>query len=247
MILEIHLSRSFHENGEKHKLNVQRYLRDIDLKSKKDKDDQAEIDQTLKQIEKAAHASYLKDIGVKPSSNQTKSVPKVSVQKNNNLKKNRINDNFTRPKTFKSAKAEPISNIKETVQYVQPVEVSQPVPIVNPNINEQTGIGYWVDVKPKVEPKLRKNITKNEDNNKPFEGKKKGNSNSILSKNIDEDDPEDVSQFEFSEKKVKYLNPTNLAPKTSDSGTATVEETATTFKKRKKPINASNRVNKIKY
>ncbi|KAJ1848694.1 hypothetical protein LPJ73_003900, partial [Coemansia sp. RSA 2703] len=57
-------SRNMHDNGGKHKGNVQKYLRKIDKDSKEKDDAKEKLRTELDRIEKAAALRYSKDTGV---------------------------------------------------------------------------------------------------------------------------------------------------------------------------------------
>ncbi|CAE6431357.1 unnamed protein product [Rhizoctonia solani] len=56
-------SRQHHESGQRHKGNVDRYIRDIYKTSEKKKKDAAEEEREMKRIDAAAREAYAKDIG----------------------------------------------------------------------------------------------------------------------------------------------------------------------------------------
>ncbi|KDN49831.1 hypothetical protein RSAG8_01896, partial [Rhizoctonia solani AG-8 WAC10335] len=56
-------SRQHHESGQRHKGNVDRYIRDIQMTGEKKKKDAAEEEREMKRIDAAAREAYAKDIG----------------------------------------------------------------------------------------------------------------------------------------------------------------------------------------
>lgn len=55
-------SISFHENGKRHKENVQNHISKLSKKSAKDYKQKEKMDDEIKKMEAAAMASYLKDV-----------------------------------------------------------------------------------------------------------------------------------------------------------------------------------------
>lgn len=55
-------SISFHENGKRHKENVQKHISQLSKKSAKDFKQKEKMDDDIKKMEAAAMAAYLKDV-----------------------------------------------------------------------------------------------------------------------------------------------------------------------------------------
>ncbi|CAG8451523.1 3094_t:CDS:2, partial [Diversispora eburnea] len=69
-------SRSMHEQGKKHKDNMEKFLRNIYRKEEADKKEQDKVKQELKRIEQAAMKQYKRDVALEnPGANSLSSFP----------------------------------------------------------------------------------------------------------------------------------------------------------------------------
>ncbi|KAI9590988.1 hypothetical protein BDF19DRAFT_456808, partial [Syncephalis fuscata] len=62
-VAENAISRKHHEDGRKHKGNVERFLRDVHTRTRKEKEDAEYMAREMAKIDQAAHAKYNLDLG----------------------------------------------------------------------------------------------------------------------------------------------------------------------------------------
>ncbi|OMJ23061.1 hypothetical protein AYI69_g5137 [Smittium culicis] len=235
-------SRTIHENGTKHKLNVQQYLQTVDLDKKKEIKESNKVSNILSSIEKAANKSFLEDAasGIASSSDYIKAQA-IS--------------------TIAATRAEQKSKTKQPNKPQNKANNYQPDPLINfgfedhgnqdnyAGIKDTAGLGPWVPVNPTqhqysqesaVQPNSKSSMSHiSHSHSQPENQTKRAYIDD------DEDDPDDLDSFNLDSKTSSYksiIDPTSeklSAKETSSTPTASV------FKKRKKPTNIISKPNPL--
>ncbi|PVV01731.1 hypothetical protein BB560_003839 [Smittium megazygosporum] len=224
------MSKSIHENGTKHKLNVQKYLLDVDTQKVKEKEENEELEKTLKKIENAASRSYLKDLGY---SSSTKPQPESIHSREEKASKNQ-NIVKKSPKTDSNTNASfELPNNNNSIG----LEGSVNEGFVNTyfGIPDTPGLGPWVPV---VSSSDDKPLLDTQGDNKNGMNKTDNRSSQNL---VDEDDLEDISEFNIDSKKpLPFITQEENGLDNTNSNTQEKKsEGSVVFKKRKKPATSS--------
>ncbi|KAI9298406.1 hypothetical protein K502DRAFT_346138 [Neoconidiobolus thromboides FSU 785] len=167
-------SRLRHDNSEKHKVNVARYLKDVEITSKTKKEEQRKVDLELKRIEKIVGSNFTNTSITKPSSSATNTSSAITIQK----------PTASTP-TIKKKAVQEVPLIAPKVPLPQPSLTEQYETIKKDKIILEGKIGKWEIV---TENKME--TIEDEKELKDGEDKEDGIK-----------DPEDLREFQFETKK----------------------------------------------
>ncbi|OLY81747.1 WW domain-binding protein 4 [Smittium mucronatum] len=216
-------SRSIHEKGTKHALNVQQYLQDVDSQKKKQIRKDNKVANILSGIENAANKSFLDDAALgHTSASDYSRAQTISLEAAAKLERKIKN------KETKKALKDPIPAY--TPDPVYPVENE----VEYAGVKDSAGLGPWLP----VIPQLNTDTTIYTHTNSSYTSKSSNHTSTSNDRPSekrpldDTDDPDDLGSFDLDKKLPVPPPTTTLASKNQKS-----DSSPAVFKKRKKPQN----------
>ncbi|KAF9414084.1 hypothetical protein BGZ94_000516 [Podila epigama] len=243
------MTRNIHDNGVKHKENVERFLREQNQRSRDKVTEKAKMDKEMEAIEKAAMEQYQRDVdaGLVAGTASTPSIKSTSVPPPPTLPSAAsvpAAAEMTKEKAQEKAQEKERSSESNSTELHKDEDPAIPTTNIPPEPtpkDETIGQpGAWQTVEVKPQTKHRSNNT-----NKAKDGESTGGSQALAGAVDDEDDgehdPEDLRGFKVVEKTF----PTDLQSNSDDEPSAGTDGSPM-FKKRKtgvgKPRNIRRKV-----
>ncbi|RIA94479.1 hypothetical protein C1645_561485 [Glomus cerebriforme] len=196
-------SRTMHEQGKKHKENVEKFLRDIRRRDHENRKEEEKTKRELERIERAAMKQYKKDIIL-----EAPGASMASLTSTSNINAPRVTSSFS----------------EHDIIYAGPVAASNYTDLTELSKNAggtEAVIGEWRPVTPPSAPSENDTLKTDQAND---ESKSQ---NAILQDDDEEEDPDDLRNFKVVEKTFP------LDDQIPEDHTKDKDSSKVTFKKRK--------------
>ncbi|KAG9292052.1 hypothetical protein G9A89_017952 [Geosiphon pyriformis] len=216
-------SRLMHENGKKHRENVERFLRDVHRREEENKKDDDKMKRELERINRAAMKQYKKDVGLATTGSSmtalktaintaVASAPPPSTDERDayyNTPLPLLPDtfsSFTSSSSFQPSTMPNNISVRETTAAVVSTEVIIPMPVTeeeeNPNDGSVPVIGKWRPVTPPPPPSPPRKI---DENGKLLSGDT-ADTGFLSDDEEEDDDPDDLRNFKIVEKTLDIVS-----------------------------------------